>query len=362
MKKLSFLLSAIVILTMALAACSGAEQATETPFATEDGFVDETQMAPTLEATEPVVETPLATEPAETEPVLTPTEVMETSEPITDTGDLPSTGAVDPGLASNLMDFDVWNTNDEQIGTVDDLILDLDEETVEYVVISVGGFLGLGDKEIAVPWEALELATESALVDTGTVTDTMDSHPNAFVLDVSEETINQAPDLDVDSLPDIGQDAPGWDDEFRNFWANLEAGITPDATEIPEPSTTITDTAEVTGTMELQGVALASDYVNSSVISSDGEDLGIIVNAVIDVETGELKYALLSSTASTSLNDGVLTAVPLRVLSWDADNQVFVLNVDAATLDQAPHFDVDLFPDTQEDGWDIDISDYWDLY
>jgi hypothetical protein len=250
MKKLSYVLSAIVILTMALAACSGAEESTETPFATEPGLTNETPMEPTLEATLPEDETPIATEPVETEPVVTPTEVMETSEPITDTGDLPSTGAVDPGLASNLMDFDVWNTNNEQIGTVDDLILNLDEEKVQYVVISVGGFLGLGDKEIVVPWDALELTAESELIDTGTMTDTLDSHPNAFMLDVSEETLDQAPDVDLESIPDIGQDAPGWDDEFRNFWADLsdlEAGTLPEATDIPDPSTTITDTVEVTG-------------------------------------------------------------------------------------------------------------------
>lgn len=51
--------------------------------------------------------------------------------------------------ASELIDTDVYNLQNEKIGEVEDLILD-SGKNVKAVVVSVGGFLGLGDRNVAV--------------------------------------------------------------------------------------------------------------------------------------------------------------------------------------------------------------------
>ena len=46
-------------------------------------------------------------------------------------------------------------SDDETIGTVSDLIID-DNGQIAAVIVEVGGFLGLGEKEVAVSWDSIE--------------------------------------------------------------------------------------------------------------------------------------------------------------------------------------------------------------
>ena len=52
-------------------------------------------------------------------------------------------------LASNLIGLDVHNLQNEEIGEIEDLIVD-NGKTLRSVVISVGGFLGIGERHVAV--------------------------------------------------------------------------------------------------------------------------------------------------------------------------------------------------------------------
>lgn len=58
--------------------------------------------------------------------------------------------------AKKMMDMDVVNNNDEKIGTIEDLALNNDNK-IEYAIVSVGGFLGVGDKLVAVPFKSLRV-------------------------------------------------------------------------------------------------------------------------------------------------------------------------------------------------------------
>ena len=53
--------------------------------------------------------------------------------------------------ASDMLDKSVKNHQNETVGEVDDLILSRTGK-IQYVVLSVGGFLGIGDKLVAVPF------------------------------------------------------------------------------------------------------------------------------------------------------------------------------------------------------------------
>lgn len=59
-------------------------------------------------------------------------------------------------LASDFKGTDVIGANDEKIGDVDDLLFDKDGKIVAYVV-GVGGFLGIGAKDVALPPSAFQL-------------------------------------------------------------------------------------------------------------------------------------------------------------------------------------------------------------
>ena len=63
--------------------------------------------------------------------------------------------------ADTLVGNDVYNLQDEDLGDIKEIMLDMRSGKVNYAVLSFGGFLGLGDKLFAVPWDALTLDTKN---------------------------------------------------------------------------------------------------------------------------------------------------------------------------------------------------------
>lgn len=59
--------------------------------------------------------------------------------------------------AETIKGMDVRNFQGEDIGEIEDLLVDAESGKIRYAAISVGGFLGIGDKLIAVPWNRFEL-------------------------------------------------------------------------------------------------------------------------------------------------------------------------------------------------------------
>jgi len=89
--------------------------------------------------------------------------------------------------ASTLIGDDIRNPQGEDLGTVKEIMLDIANKTVAYVVVSYGGFLGLGDKLFAIPFERF----------------TVDEDEKCFVLDLDEEALKNAPGFDKDNWPDF---------------------------------------------------------------------------------------------------------------------------------------------------------------
>ena len=111
--------------------------------------------------------------------------------------------------ASTLTGDKVRNTEGEVLGHLEEIVIDLEGGRVSYAVLASGGFLGLGDKFFAVPWDLLTVDTDS----------------KEIVLDVSKEAIQNAPGFDKDNWPDTNDRAwivdvyryygrePYWDDD-----------------------------------------------------------------------------------------------------------------------------------------------------
>jgi sporulation protein YlmC with PRC-barrel domain len=81
----------------------------------------------------------------------------------------------------------VISSDGEDIGKVKDIMLDVGSGRIAYVVLSSGGFLGIGDKLLAIPWSAL----------------TLDTLQKCFVLDMAAERVKNAPGFDKDHWPSM---------------------------------------------------------------------------------------------------------------------------------------------------------------
>jgi sporulation protein YlmC with PRC-barrel domain len=363
MRKVSVFLTTLILAALLLAACGGEETAT----------------------LEPGTEVPPVTaEVIATDELVGETETVEPDD-MTTTPVVPVTGEESPSRLTNLIDLDVWNQDGDQIGDVEDMVLDMDNTTIPYVIVGTGGFLELGEKEVFVPWNMLELQSAADNPNLG------DQY--ALVYTGEQDLYDNAPDVDIDNvLPELGTPADDWDADIRNFW---ESGVVPEEgtlTETETPAGEATAVPDMTATVEgtdLRGVMLASDVLGATVqvhgadeaVEPDvvatadpnatatlGPDPGIvpdtaepmdatIEDVIVDPESGEVEYLVISGDFA----DGERwIPVPLDFVQWDATNQIFLLRVNTTELQNAPVFTNGEFPDFTTDEWRTDIDAFWD--
>ncbi len=89
--------------------------------------------------------------------------------------------------ASTLEGDKVVNRQGEDLGEIDEIMLDVPRGRIAYAVMSSGGFLGMGEKLFAIPWSALTLDTDN----------------KCFVLDVDKQRLKDAPGFDKDNWPSM---------------------------------------------------------------------------------------------------------------------------------------------------------------
>ena len=102
----------------------------------------------------------------------------------------------------------VQNSKGEKIGSIDDLVIDLQSGKVQYVALSVGGVLGVGDKLFAVPFEEFKTAHDT-------------SNNILFVLDISKDRLQNAPGFDKSHWPDFA--SPEWRNQIDTYYHRSSA-------------------------------------------------------------------------------------------------------------------------------------------
>jgi hypothetical protein len=81
---------------------------------------------------------------------------------------------------------DVKNRQNESLGEIEEIMIDKIQGKVAYLVLSFGGFLGMGDKLFAMPWHIFDY----------------DAAEDCFRINVSKEKLENSPGFDKDHWPD----------------------------------------------------------------------------------------------------------------------------------------------------------------
>lgn len=419
MKKHTLFLTVFLFIAMFLASCGPASETDRTPGATDDfdltGEPTDMMTEVSGEPTEPMTDT-VTTEPtammtteATTTPAASPTGDVTEAATSEATEVLPPTGFVDYHRVSNLLDLAVYTQDGEQIGEVGDLVIDPQNQQVEYVILQLGGFLGLGESQVPVPWGAINVlgvedrsddmndnsantndntTDDSNTNDNGNTNDNLNDDDDAFdediesglVLLVSQDVAENAPDMDLALFDTFCGVTAGWDADIQTYWStNMPLQSEDNGTDTtPVPATTPapgdatatpgTDVATATpgpdtGTPAgpagvMQGMILATDLLGADILAQDNQDeVGTVDDIIIDTDSGDIRFLVVGFSF-----DDVDSRIPLPValLGCNADNQTYVVLIDTATVRGAPTFTNNEFPDTRTSDWDANFLDYWD--
>jgi sporulation protein YlmC with PRC-barrel domain len=90
-------------------------------------------------------------------------------------------------LTSDIKGHKVVNKNAEDLGKIDDYMLDLETGRMAYAVLSFGGWLGVGNKLFAIPWSAFTVQ--------------LFENDLRIVLNVDKEILKKAQGFDKSQLP-----------------------------------------------------------------------------------------------------------------------------------------------------------------
>jgi len=106
--------------------------------------------------------------------------------------------------ASKLEGMKVLNPAGEDLGKVNDFVIDMNSGKVVYAALEFGGWLGLGDKLFAVPFSAFKHVSDK------------DHDHGHLVLDATKERLKTAPGFDKSHWPDMAN--PEWARPVNQFY------------------------------------------------------------------------------------------------------------------------------------------------
>lgn len=220
---------------------------------------------------------------------------------------------------SELIGKDVRNAQGEDLGDIKDVIIDMNNGKVHYVVLSFGGFLGMGDKLFAYPMRVFKPTADK----------------DDLILAVDKERLRKAPGFEDKSWPD-------WD--RSDYRAQVDRYHAAD-----------TVTIKTSPNMRL---IRGSTLVGKDVNGADGKDIGEIEDVVVSTSNGDVRYAVVEFDKAWSVDDKYFT-FPLRAFKMGASvKDDLVLNVTRDSIARVPGFDKKKWPNLNDANWNSQIDRY----
>lgn len=234
-------------------------------------------------------------------------------------------------LASALLDSDVDNLAGEDLGEIDDFLVDVSNGNVLYVLVAHGGFLGIAQDQVAVPLTAFNVIPGQ----------------DDLILNVNEEVFETFPDTEIDDTWPTGLGA-GWDTDLRTFWTNT--GFNVSGIEGADANAVIRGS-------ELAGMGFG--------LGGDETAIGDVEDYIIDMSQGSIEYALMSAEDASLFGED-WAIVPFDAVNWavtTTGEPMWMVddNLGNDAFIGAPRVNVDQFGDASylSPGWDEDVRTYW---
>ena len=236
----------------------------------------------------------------------------------------------------------VTNSAGEDLGQIEEIVTDANSGRILYGVLSFGGFLGMGDKLFAIPWNSLELTDDS----------------KGFTLNVEKDRLTNATGFPKDRWPDLANEQFATTTyqyyDQKPYWRTPTGDVQLAADSSVE--TKVSDRAR--WSQRTTAWQKCSDLCGKDVRTVQTDDVGLLQNIVVDPDSGRVLYGILSYR-------GKLFAIPWSALSLNADAKQFVLHAETAQLADSVSFKNSEWPDLTNKGWATDlyahyhVEPYW---
>jgi sporulation protein YlmC with PRC-barrel domain len=213
----------------------------------------------------------------------------------------------------------IVNPAGDELGKIENLMIDLQDGRVAYAVLSFGGFLGMGDKLFAIPWQAFSFRP----------------YERAFLLDIPRDILEKAEGFDKDNWPITREELSRTYTYYgyQPYWR-----IESERIARTESSTS----------RENPDFLSADSIKGDKVVNRTGEDLGKIEELMIDLQDGRVAYAVLSFGGFLGIGNK-LFGIPWHALSLRVHEHAFLLDIPKDMLKRAEGFDKHNWPITNRE-------------
>ncbi len=224
---------------------------------------------------------------------------------------------------SDLEGMDVINNEGETLGSLDDLLINLEDGSIVLATLAFGGFLGLGEQNIPVPLSELQWNPELF----------------TFVWDIPAANFEELTAFE-DGWPDLTAD---WTTEATSTWDFLGLTSDPDL-----------------GNLGSGQLIMAEKLVDMGVENSTGDDLGGLDDLVINWQSGQVLYAVMGTGGFLGLGESNF-AVPLSSITFSSveDDYVAMVDVTEEELSTAPVYEGGI--DFSAPDWDAPLRSFWGM-
>ena len=257
--------------------------------------------------------------------------------------------------ASDLIGTAVHNYQGEKLGKVEDLAVDVESGRVVQVILSTGGFLGVGDTLSAVPPGALHHDVANTVLHLDADKDKLKSAPHFEMAKWAEccdsnhlaavyHHYGQEPAFRFIRLGDAPLDgkrkpvSQGYKDGSPNTASTRNPDGTWDKIRLSHDGQNMIPVAR------LGHLQRASQLMGMAVKNLQGEKLGDMNNVLVDLPSGRIVAVVVSAGGFLGLGDE-LSAVPPTALRFNGERDTLQLDTTKEMLSQAPHFKAKQWPD-----------------
>ncbi len=221
--------------------------------------------------------------------------------------------------AANLYGRELVGADNQKIGKIDNVIVDLESEHILYVVVDTSR------GKVAVIPEAIGQTTGNILHAT-----------------VNKQKIEGAPQFgsDLDRPAQLGQASFVYQ-VYQYFGANAWwQGSTP------------------ANQGSFHNVHKLNQLIGMTVEDINNQNIGKISNVVVDLSSGRILYAVFSPAASLNLGSN-LYAMPSDAFTLGSDQKHLVTGIDRQKLAAAPHFEKNSWPNVTDSAFASQVYQYY---